>query len=154
MIFTAQLFLRADELRELEDGETTWEYMGQDDRNLFIFKRNRDKVIKHLEIEANVLKFFFVDGSIMSLADEGQSCCENRYMHTSDNLPDYIGATFTDMGVKESHYLEDSSDDYHECVFVDIMTSKGSFVIETHNEHNGYYGGFSITMEDSQSANL
>jgi hypothetical protein len=28
-----------------------------------------------------------------------------------------------------------------------VQTTKGSFTICTHNEHNGYYGGFSLRVK-------
>lgn len=154
MSYVVDLFLRADELREAEHDERGWGYISDGLRNIIIFKRNRDKVIKGLEIEDNVLKFMFEDGTMMSIADEGQNCCEHRYVYTSDNLADYLGATLVDIDVKESSYLEEDDGDIHECIFIHITTSKGQFVTETHNEHNGYYGGFSITLEDSISAQL
>ena len=34
--------------------------------------------------------------------------------------------------------------DDHEVAFLGIYTTKGVIVCQTHNEHNGYYGGFSL----------
>jgi hypothetical protein len=45
--------------------------------------------------------------------------------------------------------LQDASerpDEYgiHEVQFLIVDTDRGSFTCETHNEHNGYYGGFLV----------
>ena len=40
----------------------------------------------------------------------------------------------------------------HETRFVEIVTTKGSVTLTTHNEHNGYYGGFVLGVECSKSA--
>ena len=82
-----------------------------------------------------------IDGNYeLTIADEGQQCCENRYMTTDDDLSYYVGSIFMDANVSE-----ETSDDYdHDAQFLTITTSKGTFTIETHNEHNGYYGGFDI----------
>ena len=34
----------------------------------------------------------------------------------------------------------------HDVVFVDIRTDKAFVTIATHNEHNGYYGGFELSL--------
>ena len=34
--------------------------------------------------------------------------------------------------------------DEHEVQFLEVLTSKGGFTMASHNEHNGYYGGFLI----------
>ena len=38
------------------------------------------------------------------------------------------------------------NEDCHEVQFLEVKTSKGSFTMSSHNEHNGYYGGFSIEV--------
>ena len=45
---------------------------------------------------------------------------------------------------------DDEYGNVHEVQFLVVTTSKGAFTIETHNEHNGYYGGFFIEAEVSQ----
>ena len=34
----------------------------------------------------------------------------------------------------------------HEVQFLEVTTSKGEFTMASHNEHNGYYGGFAIEL--------
>lgn len=86
----------------------------------------------------------FENGGSLLIADEGQSCCEQRYMTCDDNLA-------LEGGRLQSIDLEaggDSTDggygDAHEQQFLKIRTSEGDLTAVTHNEHNGYYGGFSI----------
>jgi hypothetical protein len=91
------------------------------------------------------LCFKFADGSTLSLFDDGQSCCESRYMRTDDDLSYYVGAEFQNVEIKDGPDQED--DEYgeaHECQFLVITTDKGQFTMSNHVEHNGYYGGFAI----------
>lgn len=86
----------------------------------------------------------FEDGSKLVLRDRGQSCCESRYMTLDgDSLDYYKGATF--IGAELGDASEEGHDMVHEIQFLNIKTSKGVFTVSNHNEHNGYYGGFSIS---------
>lgn len=81
----------------------------------------------------------------LKLWDGGQSCCERRYLRTDDDLQAHVGAILKDIEVKEAK--DSVSGDYgeeHEVQFLEITTSKGCFQIVAHNQHNGYYGGFSL----------
>ncbi|MGA1047347.1 MAG: DUF7448 domain-containing protein [Minisyncoccia bacterium] len=106
------------------------------------------KIIKvWLDEYEDKLKFIFEDGSQISIYDDGQSCCESRYMTTDYDLSKYSEATFLDIEIKDGGYLNEKWGYEHQIEFLDIKTNKGVFVIATHNEHNGYYGGFSIIAE-------
>jgi hypothetical protein len=98
-------------------------------------------------IEDNKCRITFANGDKIALWDNGQSCCEHRYMNCDDDLSYYIGATW--IGV-ECRSAEDSQGEYdvHECAFVEVKTDKGSFTLANHNEHNGYYGGFGLTITE------
>lgn len=91
----------------------------------------------------NALHFELEDGSKFALYDNGQSCCENRYMRTDDDLSYYIGSLFIEARIQDA---PDMPDEYgsHEVQFLIVATSKGEFTMQSHNEHNGYYGGFAI----------
>lgn len=80
-------------------------------------------------------------GRKLMLYDDGRSCCESRYMHTDDDLGAFLGALLLAVEVKDAPNV---ADEYgvHEVQFLVVTTSKGMFTVETHNEHNGYYGGF------------
>jgi hypothetical protein len=100
----------------------------------------------------DALYFEFSDGSKMRLSDEGQSCCEHRYMRTDDNLADYVGAKLLGAEIKEAPNEADEADEadehevheVHEVQFLEVQTDRGVFTMASHNEHNGYYGGFWI----------
>ena len=91
----------------------------------------------------DALHFEFSDGSKMTLRDEGQSCCEHRYMLTDDNLADYVGAKLLGAEIKQAPDIE-TEYDTHEVQFLEVQTDRGVFTMASHNEHNGYYGGFWI----------
>lgn len=93
------------------------------------------------------LHFVFSDGSKLKLYDDGQSCCEIRYMRTDDNLDEFVGAELRGFEIKAASAPVEDGWDCHEIQFLEVLTSKGSFVMSSHNEHNGYYGGFWIVAE-------
>lgn len=43
----------------------------------------------------NALHLMFSDASKIKFSDEGQSCCESRYMRTDDDLQSFVGAKLT-----------------------------------------------------------
>jgi len=105
------------------------------------------KTINTVWIDDNTLYFKFTDGTNIKLSDEGQSCCEYRYMDTSDDLSEYEGSVLIDFELKPVKL--ESEDNYgdHEIQFLDVKTDKGIFTVSNHNEHNGYYGGFWIVAK-------
>lgn len=90
----------------------------------------------------NTLELTFADGTSGRISDEGQSCCEHRYMNCSDDLSSFIGATIRDVVELPCDLPDEEGYEVHEAIFVHVNTDRGSIVLETHNEHNGYYGGF------------
>ncbi|MCK9597658.1 MAG: hypothetical protein M0R06_01380 [Sphaerochaeta sp.] len=89
------------------------------------------------------LRISFTDGTKIRVWDDGQDCCEHRYMTSDDELPYFVGATLMKIEVADGPTVE-TDYEFHEIQFLIITTSKGSFTLETHNEHNGYYGGFAV----------
>ena len=112
----------------------------------------KGKKIKSLRLDHDYnakdggLEMIFDDGSGIVFYDDARSCCEHRYVHTDDNLDSFIGATFVGADLKEGPEVEEDYE-VHEIQFLIINTSVGQFTVETHNEHNGYYGGFVIRIE-------
>lgn len=102
-----------------------------------------NKRIDALAMENDALIFAFADGSKIKIYDDGQSCCENRYMRTDDELQYFVGSVFIGAELVDA---PDQEDEYgvHEVQFLKVSTSKGVFTMQTHNEHNGYYGGFLV----------
>lgn len=92
----------------------------------------------------DVLRIRFTDGATLALRDDGPDCCEYRYMRTDDDLSAFTGAKFIGGGIKDAPDQDDGRRDVHEVQFLEIQTDRGVFTMSSHNEHNGYYGGFSI----------
>lgn len=103
------------------------------------------------------LIFTFTDGTTLKMKDNGQDCCEIRYITTDDNLEDFVGATLmkaevreAPMGVVEANeFINEAEVEYlgHEVQFLLITTSLGVFTLESHNINNGYYSGFVVCAE-------
>ncbi len=102
------------------------------------------------EITDDKLNLDFADGRRVSLWDNGQSCCESRYMRTDDDLQGLVGKQVTAITVK--HTEEPGEYDAHEIAFVEIACGDSHVVIANHNEHKGYYGGFGLTITDRATA--
>lgn len=91
----------------------------------------------------------FSDGSKIKIWDDGQSCCESRYMTTDDDVQSLVGHVITRIEAKNGPDVEDEAGECHEQVFVEVATDVGFITIVNHNEHNGYYGGFGLTITDA-----
>ena len=84
------------------------------------------------------------DGNVVEFFDDGQCCCENRYITCDDDLEQYAGAKLLSVETRDGPEEEDKYGDSHETQFLKFVTDKGDITACTHNEHNGYYGGFSV----------
>lgn len=102
------------------------------------------RTIAALASDDDTLRLTFEDGTTLRLADEGQTCCERRYMRTDDTLSDYVGATLVGLELRKAPTQVNEWGEAHDVQFLAVQTSKGTFVMSNHNEHNGYYGGFDI----------
>lgn len=107
-------------------------------------KASAGQTITSAEIKDENLILKFENGSGIRIFDDGQSCCESRYMVCDDKLDEFIGTQLLDIEVKDGPSTSGEDGGEHEQQFVDIKTSKGVFQIRNHNQHNGYYGEFSI----------
>ena len=101
-----------------------------------------------LDKEENRLMMSFTDGTGIMFYDDGQSCCEERWMATDDNLDDFAGATFIDADLRDGPTELDEWGDPKESQFLLINTSLGTFTMVNYNEHNGYYGGFLVVIRE------
>lgn len=124
------------------------ERLGGNQESVEAFKAGVGKTIADVTLDNESLTLRFTDGSGICFYDNGQSCCESRYMRTDDNLKDFIGATFDNAAIKDAPSIPHEYGD-HEVQFLEIQTSKGHLTMSSHNEHNGYYGGFSIVVRNS-----
>ena len=121
--------------------------------NSELIKNYIDKTIAEVDLnnydEVEYLQIKFTDGTGIQISDNGQYCCEYRYMHTDDELDYYVGSTFTGVELSDGPELEEEKDGditYHDQQFLKVSTNKGVFTIVTHNKHNGNYGGFNIEV--------
>jgi hypothetical protein len=103
-----------------------------------------------LDEENNEFRIGFDEGVKISIWDDGQSCCEHRYMRTDDDPNDLVGNKLLSIETKETKETEDKYN-VHEIVFLEIKTDKSSIVFSNHNEHNGYYGGFGLTITEEKT---
>jgi hypothetical protein len=110
------------------------------------------KVIKAARLtDEDALVLTFEDESTLTALDEAQCCCEARYMRTDDNLDDLVGCKLLDFEIKDAPSVEED-DDIHEVQFLEVKTDKGCVTMASHNEHNGYYGGFAISFMYKETA--
>jgi hypothetical protein len=107
------------------------------------YKECIGKTIESIRLEDNVLRFKFADGTKLTVRDDGQSCCEHRYMTCDDDLSLHYGEKL--VSIETSGVKRKTDDDWcHDVMFLWVQTDKDSFSVCTHNSHNGYYGGFDI----------
>jgi len=117
--------------------------LGGNAESVQIFQEFTGKRIATVNLLNDELVFTFQDGSRMALFDDGQSCCEHRYMVCDDDLRGFAGAVL--LGAETKPGPNDPCEwGEHEIEFLDVHTSLGTFQCRCHNEHNGYYGGFLV----------
>ena len=110
-------------------------------------------LVKDHTTEEDHLLIEFESGYKMRIFDDGQSCCESRWMHTDDDLAYHVGATLLNGEVRDGP--EEQEGEYGECKesqFLILTTSKGQFTMVNYNEHNGYYGGFGVVVREVPDA--
>lgn len=84
-------------------------------------------------------------------------------MNTDDCLSEFIGSKFVNAEIKDgpSGTVDKDEDSYdaeldawltnnteEESQFLVITTTKGQFTVVNYVEHNGFYGGFDIELEE------
>jgi hypothetical protein len=99
--------------------------------------------IKTIACQSDACVIAFQDGRILTVEDQGQSCCEYRHMSCDDDLPSYAGATVLAIEIALSGGAG-SLNDEDETQFLRVITDRGIITFVNHNEHNGYYGGFDV----------
>lgn len=102
--------------------------------------------ILSVELVDNELIFHLANKKNLIMWDDGQSCCEYRYMVCDDDLTHFENSTLLDITLENAPDVE-TEYDVHEIQFLHVKTSRGSFTVSSHNKHNGYYGGFRIQAE-------
>lgn len=102
------------------------------------------KKIVSAKMENEQIRLELDDGVSICIWDNGQACCESRYMTTDDDVQSPVGHKLIRIEAKDGPNLEGSEE--HESCFVEIGTDDGFVTIVNHVEHNGYYGGFGLTI--------
>lgn len=110
----------------------------------------KGKEIEKINIDNDCLVISFIDGSQIKLYDDGQSCCEHRYMNCDDDMSKLIGGKLVSFEILSADN-NDAEDWCHEIQFLRVITDRGDMRVSNHNEHNGYYGGFAIVARYSPS---
>lgn len=109
--------------------------------------------VESVFIKDDALHLVFETGEHFAWSDAGQSCCERRYMTCDDDLASFTGDTFISWVLETvpENKLEDYSD-VHEIQFLKLQFKSGNVITAcTHNEHNGYYGGFAVQVCEVKS---
>ena len=108
----------------------------------------KDKVIAEVLLFNDVLHIRFEDETGLNFEDAERHCCEYRYMSTDcDDLKEYVSSRYIGYEVKDAPAVYEKYD-VHEVQFLEVMTSVGPITMSMHNEHNGYYGGFSLKVTE------
>lgn len=107
-------------------------------------------IIKKIELtRENFIIITFKDALSITFYDDGQQCCEDRFITCDDNLDDFVGSAYLDYEIVEIAPLYDYEDS-EDIQFLNIKTDRGVIQFVTHNNHNGYYSGFNIVVEDDR----
>ena len=93
------------------------------------------------------LRLDFEDGTAIVMYDDGQACCEQRYMSTDDDIQSLVGALLVRIDQCDTRYGDRSAEEILDCSFVEIGTDKGFITLVNYNSHNGYYGDFDLVIE-------
>ena len=120
--------------------------LGGSSETVTAIKSKLNITFDRVELRDDVLTFHYDDDSELRLWDGGQSCCESRYMIVDDKLEYFAGAKILDVQIRSADSIPTEYKE-HEIQFLDVTTDKGVIQACTHNEHNGYYGGFWIQAE-------
>ena len=117
--------------------------------SLNAFMKVVGKKIMGIKLEDDMLYLSFGSQGTLKVSDDGQSCCEKRYMTTDDKLDEYVGGNLLNIEIKPVPIpiKLGEDDEAHDIEFLEFTTTKGAFVLTSHNEHNGYYGGFDVCAE-------
>jgi hypothetical protein len=102
----------------------------------------KGKIIRNVTVDSDELRIEFDDCTLV-LWDNGQSCCERRYMTCDDNLHYLEGQAFAGYRVENGPEIDDAAE-VHQQQFLIVDAALVSITVANHYEHNGYYGGFSV----------
>ena len=105
-------------------------WLGGNKETMEALKEASGKRIEGLVLEDDVLRFSFSDGTGLKMWDDGQSCCEHRYMVTDDDLSEFEGAVFVSAEIREGPKMEDEYEvSAHKIQFFGDSYGQGRFDI-------------------------
>lgn len=136
------------EVNKLGLGAMLWQLSGGSKKNADDYYGLR---IKNATFADDKLRIDFENGKSVVISDEGQSCCESRYMTTDDKVEDLIGGILLDITLKDAPNIEDEYGGDHEVNFMEVKTDQAIVTFASHNEHNGYYGGICLSLDEVES---
>lgn len=110
------------------------------------------RTISAAKLYEEQLSLKFADGGGITIWDSGQSCCEHRYMTCDDDVQSLVGHKLMQITSRDGGMIEAGGEE-HETQFVEVSTDIGSIALVNHNEHNGYYGGFLLSIIEQEPAN-
>lgn len=128
-------------------GEYAGKYYGREITHATIKTRNEKS-------NDSSLMLTFADGVTVRLSDEGQSCCEMRYMTCDDDVSDLVGGLLVLIESTEGDEKGTEYGEVHESAFVKVITNKSAITLATHVEHNGYYGGFALRIRETKGESV
>lgn len=100
--------------------------------------------------EQDKLMLLLSSGTRLEIWDDGQSCCEARYLRTDDDVTELIGKPLTLVEERDGPVEEDPHGEVHEVQFLHVSAGDTTVVFSCHNEHNGYYGGICLVCKGEQ----
>jgi predicted phage gp36 major capsid-like protein len=113
-----------------------------------IIERCIGKKIIEVKFSDDTIFLTFADMKTLWIWDGGQSCCERRFMRTDDNIQELVGLDFEGLELSTVARCSFESLDEREIQFLKVKAGWVEVVFSSHNEHNGYYGGFSICVKE------
>ena len=106
------------------------------------------RLIADAKIEDNKLLLTFQDGKRIAIFNEGQSSYEYRHMTTDDDISSLVGQTLMRIDGKDGPSTDGGEEGLHETCFVEVGTDAGFITLVNHNERNGFYCGFGLTIKE------
>ena len=119
--------------------------LGGNKETVDAFQASVGETIESVVLEDDTIKVALRNGKVLVVTDTGQSCCERRWIDTDADLPSYSGKAIRGFRRSEYQNKEEAECDVHDFQSFLIDTTEGTIDFVTHVDHNGYYGGFSIT---------
>lgn len=123
--------------------------LGGNEETASALKMAIGKKIRGAKLDGDIIKIRFAKKGI-DIYDSGQSCCKNRYITTDDNPADLVGKKLTQIELADAPDSSEEGSECHEVQFLRIHAEDVTVVFETHNEHNGYYGGFAVVVREEK----